>query len=155
MKNSAIKLLKTDDDWTLTIMRIVLGVVFLAHGSQKVLGLWGGHGFTATMQSFTGMGIPAVLAFTVIICEFLGGLGLIVGLLGRIPALGIAAIMTVAILMVHGKNGFFMNWTGQQKGEGFEYHLLVLAMAISILVRGSGALSLDQIIFKILVKHRD
>jgi putative oxidoreductase len=89
------------------------------------------------------MHIPAVFAFLAICAEFLGGIGLILGALGRIAAFGIACNMVVAILMVHGPNGLFMNWTGQQKGEGFEYHLLAIAIAIVLMVKGSGALSVD------------
>lgn len=139
------KLLATPNDRTLTILRLVLGVVFFAHGAQKVLGWFGGYGFTATMGFFTHMmHIPALFAFLAIMAEFLGGLGLIVGLLGRVAAFGITCNMLVAIAMVHGKNGLFMNWTGQQKGEGFEYHLLAIAICILIMVRGSGAFSADH-----------
>ena len=91
-----------------------------------------------------GMGIPAVFAFLAIAAEFFGGLGLILGLLGRVAAFGIACNMLVAIAKVHAGNGLFMNWTGNQKGEGFEYHLLVLAMTTAIMIAGSGALSLDR-----------
>ena len=96
------------------------------------------------MQYFTGpMGIPAVFAFLAIAAEFFGGLGLIVGFLSRIAAFGILVNMVVAILKVHMVNGFFMNWTGAQKGEGFEYHLLAIVIALAIIVRGAGALSVD------------
>jgi len=139
------KLLATPNDLTLTILRLVLGVVFFAHGAQKVLGWFGGYGFTGTMGFFTHMmHIPALFAFLAIMAEFLGGLGLIFGLLGRVAAFGITCNMLVAILMVHARNGFFMNWSGQQKGEGFEYHLLAIAICILIMVRGSGAFSADH-----------
>lgn len=138
------KILATTNDWTLTLLRLVMGVIFFAHGAQKVLGWFGGYGFAGTMGFFTNMmHIPAVFAFLAICAEFLGGIGLIVGALGRIAAFGIACNMVVAILMVHGPNGLFMNWTGQQKGEGFEYHLLAIAIAIVLMVKGSGALSVD------------
>jgi putative oxidoreductase len=90
------------------------------------------------------MHIPAPFAFLAICAEFLGGIGLIVGALGRIAAFGIACNMIVAIFMVHGPNGLFMNWTGQQKGEGFEYHLLAIAIAVVLMARGSGAFSVDR-----------
>ena len=141
------KLVSTSNDFTLTIVRLVLGVTFFMHGAQKMLGWFGGYGFHATMGFFTQqMGIPAPLAFLAICAEFFGGLGLLIGLLGRIAALGIIVNMLVAIATVHHVNGFFMNWTGQQKGEGFEYHLLAIALAIVVLVKGSGAISIDRAI---------
>ena len=139
------KLLSTTDDFTLTIMRLVMGVVFFAHGAQKMLGWFGGYGFQGTMGFFTHqMGIPAPLAFLAICAEFFGGLGLIVGLLSRVAAVGIIVNMLVAIFAIHRFNGFFMNWTGQQKGEGFEYHLLAIALGVLVLAKGAGALSLDR-----------
>jgi putative oxidoreductase len=141
------KIIDTTDDYTLTASRLVLGIVFFAHGAQKVLGWFGGYGYNGTMGFFTTqMGIPAPLAFLAIAAEFLGGLGLIFGLLGRIAAFGIIANMVVAILMVHAQFGLFMNWAGSQKGEGFEYHLLAIALGLAILIKGSGAFSLDRMI---------
>jgi putative oxidoreductase len=138
------KILETTDDWTLTLLRLVMGVIFFAHGAQKALGWFGGYGFTGTMGFFTNiMHIPAPFAFLAICAEFLGGIGLILGALGRIAASGILCNMIVAVLMVHRPNGLFMNWTGQQKGEGFEYHLLAIAIALVLIVKGSGALSVD------------
>ncbi|HUB02926.1 MAG TPA: DoxX family protein [Terriglobales bacterium] len=138
------RLLATSDDVTLTILRIVLGVVFFAHGAQKMLGWFGGYGFHGTMSFFEHLGFPAPVAFLIICTEFFGGLGLIVGLLTRIPALGIGVEMIGALLIVHLPNGFFMNWYGNQKGEGFEYHLLVIAIAAVLLIRGGGAFSADR-----------
>ena len=139
------KVLATSNDWTLTLLRLVAGTVFFAHGAQKVLGWFGGYGFSGTMGFFTNLlHIPAPFAFLAICAEFLGGLGLIVGLLGRVAAFGIACNMLVAVLMVHAQNGLFMNWTGQQKGEGFEFHLLALAIMVLLMVRGSGAFSADH-----------
>jgi putative oxidoreductase len=139
------KLLATSDDWTLTLLRLFLGVIFFAHGAQKALGWFGGYGFSGTMGFFTGMlHIPAPFAFLAICAEFLGGIGLILGLLGRVAAFGITVNMLVAILMVHSQFGFFMNWSGQQKGEGFEYHLLAIVVAIVLMVRGSGGFSIDR-----------
>jgi putative oxidoreductase len=137
------KLIDTNKQASPAILRLVLGVVFFAHGAQKVLGWWGGRGFSATLSGFEHSGIPAVFAFLAIAAEFLGGIGLILGLLGRVAAFGIACNMLVAIVKVHAPNGLFMNWGGQQKGEGFEYHLLVLAMTAAIMIMGSGALSVD------------
>jgi putative oxidoreductase len=139
------KVLATTDDWTVTLMRLVMGVIFFAHGAQKALGWFGGYGFSGTMGFFTNMmHIPAVFAFLAICAEFLGGIGLILGALGRIAAFGIACNMAVAILLVHSHFGFFMNWTGQQKGEGFEYHLLAITIALVLMVKGSGAFSIDR-----------
>src|SRR5271170_8266604 len=140
------KLMATSNDVAFTILRLVLGVVFFAHGAQKMLGWFGGFGFHGTMGSFTGMGMPAAVAFLVICTEFFGGLGLIVGLLTRIAALGIGVEMIGAIFMVHLPNGFFMNWFGNQKGEGVEYHLLAIAIAAALLLRGAGAFSLDRVL---------
>jgi putative oxidoreductase len=139
------KLLATSNDWTLTLLRLVMGVIFFAHGAQKTFGWFGGYGFSGTMGFFTQMmHIPAPFAFLAICAEFLGGLGLILGAFGRIAAFGIACNMVVAVLMVHHHFGLFMNWSGQQKGEGFEYHLLAIAIAVVLMARGSGAFSVDR-----------
>ncbi len=142
------RLMGTTEDVSLTTLRAVLGVVFFAHGAQKMLGWFGGYGFHGTMGFFTHMGMPAAVAFLIICTEFFGGLGLIVGLLTRIASLGIAGLMIGAIFMVHLPNGFFMNWMGKQKGEGIEYHLLVLAMAAALLLRGAGPFSVDRALSK-------
>lgn len=144
------KIVNTDNDFVLTILRLVLGVIFLCHGGQKVLG-WFGSGltFSTTMNMFTQqMHIPAPFAFLAIMAEFAGGIGLIVGFLGRIAALGIISNMVVAIAMVHNKFGLFMNWFGNQQGEGYEYHLLAIALGVAILVKGCGALSIDRALTK-------
>jgi putative oxidoreductase len=138
----------TSNDVALTTLRVVLGVVFFAHGAQKMLGWFGGYGFHGTVGFFTHMGMPAPLAVLIICTEFFGGLGLLAGLLTRIAALGIFGLMIGAIFMVHLQNGFFMNWMGTQKGEGFEYHLLVLDIAAALLLRGAGAFSLDRSLSK-------
>ena len=141
------RLLRTNNDITLTISRLILGVIFFCHGAQKTLGWFGGYGFSGTMGFFTHqMGIPAPLALFAIMAEFLGGIGLVLGLLTRIAAFGIAFEMLVAVLMIHIHFGLFMNWSGTQKGEGFEYHLIVLALTILFMVRGAGAFSLDRAI---------
>ena len=141
------KLFATDDSIATAILRLVLGAVFFAHGAQKMLGWFGGAGFSGTMGSFTGnMHIPAAFAFLAIAAEFFGSIGLILGFLTRIAAFGITVNMLVAIATVHHAFGFFMNWTGTQKGEGFEYHLLVLAMTTFLMIRGAGAFSIDRAI---------
>jgi putative oxidoreductase len=137
------RLINTRDDVTLAIVRLVLGGVMFAHGAQKMLGWFGGYGFTGTMGFFESLHIPAAFAFLAIAAEFFGGIGLLLGLLGRVAAFGITVNMLVAIFTVHLPNGFFMNWSGQQKGEGFEYHLLVLAITAVIMLKGSGAWSVD------------
>ena len=141
------KLIATDNDRATAILRIALGVIFFAHGAQKMLGWFGGYGFTATMGFFThGMHIPALFAFLAIAAEFFGGLGLILGFLTRIAGLGIFTNMVVAVAMVHRHVGFFMNWTGAQKGEGYEFHLLVLAITVFLMIRGAGATSIDRVL---------
>ena len=141
------RIIATNSDITTTILRLMLGVVFFPHGAQKMLGWFGGYGFTGTMGFFTGaMHIPALFAFLAIAAEFFGGIGLFVGFLTRIAASGIFTNMVVAVAMVHSHFGFFMNWTGQQKGEGYEYHLLALAIAVVLMVRGGGAVSVDGLI---------
>jgi putative oxidoreductase len=143
------KLISTSNDFTYTLVRLVLGVVFFAHGAQKMLGWFGGYGFHGTMGFFTQMmHIPAPLAFLAICAEFFGGLGLLVGLLSRVAAFGIAMNMLVAIFTVHMQNGFFANWSGQQKGEGVEFHLLAIALALVVMIKGSGALSIDRALSK-------
>ena len=140
-------LFKTDDNTAPLSARIMLGIVMFPHGAQKMLGWFGGHGFTGTMNFFTGtMHIPAAFAFLAILAEFAGSLGLIAGLFSRVAAFGIASVMTVAILTTHTANGFFMNWYGSQKGEGFEYHLLAIGLALIVLIHGGGKASLDAVI---------
>jgi putative oxidoreductase len=139
------KLMATDNDYATTILRLVLGVIFFAHGAQKMLGWFGGYGFSGTMGFFTGMmHIPAPFAFLAIAAEFFGSIGLIFGFLTRIAGLGILSNMLVAIAIIHHHFGFFMNWTGLQKGEGYEYHLLVIALAVYLMIRGAGAVSFDR-----------
>jgi len=145
-ENVLQKLTNTQNDPMLGFARLVLGLVFFAHGAQKMLGWFGGAGFSGTMSGFTQMGMPAALAFLVIFIEFFGGLSMLFGLLSRLAGLGITTLMIGAILMVHYRFGFFMNWMGQKKAEGFEYHLLAIALAVLVLVRGAGAFSIDRLI---------
>jgi putative oxidoreductase len=140
-------LFKTNNSTAPLVARLMLGFVMFPHGAQKMLGWFGGHGFSGTMGFFTGtMHIPAVFAFLAILAEFAGSLGLITGLLSRVAAFGIATNMVVAILIAHAANGFFMNWFGNQKGEGFEYHLLAIGLALIVLIHGAGKASLDELI---------
>ena len=137
------KLMQTDDDAGMLIVRLALGIVMFPHGAQKLLGWFGGGGYTATMQGMSQM-LPAVIVFLVIFCEFFGSLSLITGFLGRLGALGVLCVMVGAVLTVHLHNGFFMNWGGKQAGEGFEYHILAVGIALAILIKGSGRFSIDR-----------
>jgi putative oxidoreductase len=138
---------KTDDSWTGLILRVVLGGVIFTHGAQKLLGWYGGFGFEGTMGFFTQqMGLPWLVAFLVIIGESLGSLGLIAGLFTRFTAGSFIVIMLGAIMTVHLPQGFFMNWMGQQTGEGFEYHLLVIGMSVALLISGGGKWAVDSLI---------
>jgi len=140
---------QTDEAGSTLILRLMLGLVMFPHGAQKALGWFGGFGFAGTMGMFTDkMQIPAAIAFLVIIGEFFGSLGLILGFLTRFTAASYVLIMLGAIAMVHWPNGFFMNWFGKQAGEGFEYHLLVIGMSLALLVAGGGRWSLDGEIAK-------
>jgi len=144
---------QTDDSWTGLILRLTLGIVMFPHGAQKVLGWYGGFGFDGTMGFFTQtLGLPWIIAFLVVIGEFFGSLGLLVGFLTRFSAASIGVIMLGAITMVHLRNGFFMNWFGKQAGEGYEYHLLVLGISIALTIIGAGRWSVDQQIAQRIAK---
>jgi len=142
-----LTLFKTNDRFTPLIARLTLGLVMFPHGAQKVLGWFGGYGFSATMNFFTGqLHIPALFAVLAIAAEFAGSIGLIAGFLSRVSAFGIAVTMLVAAFMVHAPNGFFMNWAGNQKGEGFEYHLLAIGLALVVIIAGAGKWSIDRLL---------
>lgn len=139
------KMMRTDNDLAALILRLALGIVFFPHGAQKALGWFGGYGLDATLTAFTDkMHLPFVLALLVVAAEFLGAIALIIGFCTRLAALSIAVVMAAAIYMVHAQFGFFMNWSGAQKGEGIEYHLLALGIAIALTIKGGGAFSLDR-----------
>jgi putative oxidoreductase len=140
------RLVQTTNDPVLTIVRLILGVVFLAHGAQKALGWFGGYGFAGTLEGFSKMGVPIPLALFVILTEFLGSLALISGFFARVASGAILLLMVGAVATVHAQFGFYMNWFGQQKGEGFEYHLLAIGLAAALLVRGAGAFSIDRLL---------
>ena len=132
-------------DEALLVLRVVLGVIFFMHGSQKVLGFFGGPGLAATVQFFQSkLGIPQFLAYTAAFTEFFGGIALVLGLFTRLAALGIGTDMAVAVVRVHLANGFFLNWFCQNgKGHGFEYNLALIAMALALVLTGGGNYSLD------------
>ena len=137
----------THADWVVGIARIVLGIIFFAHGAQKMLGWYGGPGLASSMRTFTEhLHLPSALAFLVIAGEFFGGIGLIVGLLSRIAALFIALTMVGAVATVHLRFGLFLNWFGNQEGHGIEYHLLAIALTLVLVVKGAGAFSLDRLV---------
>jgi putative oxidoreductase len=137
----------THTDWVVGIARIVLGIIFFAHGAQKLLGWYGGPGLARSMRTFTEhLHLPSTLAFLVIAGEFLSGIGLIVGLFSRIAALVIALTMVGAVATVHFRFGLFLNWFGDQEGHGIEYHLLAIALALVVVVKGAGAFSLDHLV---------
>ena len=141
------RLLATEWDVVPLILRLALGIQMGAHGAQKVFGWFGGDGLQQSMQGMTHfLGIPALLAGVAILTESVGSLGLLLGLGGRLAALAIGVEMVVAAYLVHMRNGFFMNWRGNQAGEGFEIHLLMIAIAAALVLRGSGAWSLDHIL---------
>ena len=140
-------LFKTDESWSPLVLRVMLAAVMFPHGAQKLLGWFGGHGFEGTMGFFTQqMGLPWLVALLVIIGESLGSLALAAGLLTRFTSASFIVIMLGAIAMVHWPQGFFMNWFGQQQGEGFEYHLLVIGMSAALVMTGGGAWSFDRVI---------
>jgi putative oxidoreductase len=137
--------LATERDWATTVARVALGAVMFPHGAQKLLGWFGGYGFTGTMGFLTGqVGLPTPLAALVILLESLGAVALVLGVAGRAMAAGILAIMIGAVATTHLQHGFFMNWSGAQGGEGFEYHVLAAALAVVVMLRGSGAASVDR-----------
>ncbi len=149
------KLFRTDGGWSLLILRVFLGTVMFPHGAQKIFGWFGGYGFAGTMANFTDrMHIPWFFALLAILAESLGSWGLIIGFLTRIAAFGVLCNMIVAIFLVHLPNGFFMNWGGKQKGEGFEYHLLAIGICIAVMIAGGGKWSVDRSIAKYLGGER-
>jgi putative oxidoreductase len=147
MKTFLQRLLRTSDSLLPLIARLALGIVILPHGLQKLLGWFGGYGFSATMGYFTQQQhIPWIFALAAILTESLGSLAVILGLFSRVSAALVGAVMAVAVLTVHLPFGFFMNWGGAQKGEGFEFHVLALALALIVVLAGGGRASLDRLL---------
>ena len=138
---------KTYPSWAPIFARLTLGIIFFAHGSQKLLGWFGGSGWSGTIQFFEQSGVPAFLAVLLIITEFFGGIAIILGLFTRLAALGLTIAMIVAIYKVHLQNGFFLNWFNvPNMGHGVEYNLALIGLSLSLLVWGGGNLSVDQMI---------
>lgn len=139
----------TTPSWAIAIVRVVLGVIFFAHGAQKVLGWFGGYGLRGTTGYFTSIGLSLPIAYLVCFFEFLGGIGLLLGLLTRLAALAVIIVMIGAIGKVHWQNGFFLNWElTPGKGHGYEANLALIAMALACLIAGGGALSLDRLLIQ-------
>ncbi len=139
------RLLSTSDAVWPLVLRVTLGGVMLPHALQKTLGLFGGGGFSNTMHWFTALlRLPAALALLVVFIEQACSIGLVLGLFTRASAAGMGALMIGAIFTVHLQNGFFMNWSGTQAGEGYEFHLLVIAMVVALLIGGGGRASIDR-----------
>jgi putative oxidoreductase len=140
---------KTDNSIPLFLIRLSLGAVMFAHGAQKALGWYGGPGIEKTIQTFTSkMNFPVWLVLLLVVIEFFGSLGLIVGFLTRLAALGIGTSLAACAYLNHFQNGFFMNWFGTQKGEGFEFHVLAVGIALALVIKGGGFLSIDKVISK-------
>jgi putative oxidoreductase len=140
-------LIGTRRDPAALVLRLTLAIVMFPHGAQKLLGWFGGAGFTGTMSFFTDtVGVPLVIGVLVVISEFFGSIALALGAFSRVAAAGVFAVMVGAVLTVHLQNGFFMNWSGAQAGEGFEYHLLAMGIALALVIKGSGAFSFDRLL---------
>jgi len=147
MQDMLVLVFGTYASWSHLVVRVGLGVIFFAHGAQKTFGWFGGHGLSATISGFRRMNIPPAATALAALTECFGGLALIVGLLARPAAAGLILVMLVAIAKVHGRNGFFLNFAMTPgKGHGYEFNLALIAMALSILIGGAGALSIDRLI---------
>lgn len=147
------KILNTESNWGALIARLTLGIVLFPHGAQKMLGLFGGYGFTGTIDFFTNqIHLPWIVAFAVILIEFFGSISLILGFASRLWSLAIAGLFTGIIFTTHLEHGFFMNWFGNQAGEGYEYALLIIGIAVAVLINGSGKYSFDSQLIKHLNK---
>ncbi len=141
------RLFATDAGFAGTVLRLALGAAMLPHGLQKLFGLFGGAGFNASMKAFqSNFHVPAYLALAAILAESVGAVALITGFFTRLAALAVGVDMAVAVYLVHWKVGFFMNWMGTQKGEGFEYHILAIAIALALVIKGGGLWSVDRAI---------
>jgi putative oxidoreductase len=147
------KIFKTNNDWTGFVTRMTVGLILFPHGSQKLLGWFGGPGFTNEMNFFTQtLHLPWLIASLVIIIEFFGAISLIIGFASRLWSVAVIGLFMGIILIEHIENGFFMNWFGNQKGEGYEYHLLIIGLSLTMLINGSGKYSIDRILSKKEIK---
>ena len=140
-------LVATSASWAITVVRVVLGVIFVAHGAQKVFGAFGGYGLKGTTGYFKSIGLPLPIGYPVCFMEFFGGIGLVLGLLTRLSALAVTIVMVGAIVKVHAPHGFFLNWELKPgKGHGFEMNLALIAMAVACMIAGGGAVSVDLLL---------
>ena len=143
------RIFSSGNDWTGLIIRVTTGLVIFPHGAQKLLGWFGGFGFEGTMGFFTGtVGLPWIVGFAVIILEFFGALALIAGFASRVMAISMIGLMTGIVFTSHLSHGFFMNWMGNQSGEGIEYFILVIGLALATVINGGGKYSIDKLIAK-------
>ena len=147
------KMLNTESNWGTLLARLTLGIVLFPHGAQKMLGWYGGYGFAGTMDAFMHqMHLPWIVALAVILLEFFGSIFLILGFASRVWSLAFAGLFVGIIFTAHLKHGFFMNWYGNQTGEGFEYALLIIGIALAVLVNGSGKYAVDKLLLDRLNK---
>jgi len=143
--NPIIKLFRVSSQQADLILRIALGAVFFAHGAQKLLGWFGGYGWTGTVGFLNqALGIPTTLAGLAILTEFFGGIAIILGLLTRPAALGLAVTMLFAAFKVHLANGFFLDLKGP--ADGVEYVLVLFLLSLYFVVKGAGRISVDKVI---------
>jgi putative oxidoreductase len=139
------KIFQTDDSWTPLILRIFLGLVVFPHGAQKLFGWFGGYGFSGTMSFFTGtVGLPSAVGLLVILLESVGAVALMAGIATRLIAINYILLAIGIVFSSHIENGFFMNWFGNQAGEGYEYFLLWIGLSIGLTISGSGKFSVDK-----------
>lgn len=148
LSGSFSRLFKTDENsYSLLFLRIVAAIAIFPHGAQKLLGWFGGAGLQTTLNTFSAyLGIPSYLSILAVPAESAGAILLILGLLSRPAAFALAVTMIVAVFSAHIHNGFFMNWNGTAHGEGFEYHILYLAIVLVVVAKGAGAFSLDSLL---------
>lgn len=140
--------------WSLLVIRLTLGIIFIAHGGQKLFGLWGGPccasttGLAVTIHTFEkNMGIPPFLTVISAAAEFLGGIGVVVGLLTRFASATLGVVMVVAMIQAHLSHGFFINWQlARGVGHGIEFNVALLGMGVGLLLSGPGRLSLDRLL---------
>jgi putative oxidoreductase len=141
------ELLRTDNDYVYLFLRVIAGIIIFPYGMQKLFGwfddLGGGIGIKGSMKNLKAKGIPAVIGWLVIIGQSLGSIALIIGCLGRVAAAG-NFIIFMGALIVHAPDGWTLNWLGKKKGEGIEYFVLLLSVLLIIIIKGSGAISVDR-----------
>jgi putative oxidoreductase len=143
------KIILRKTDITSALLRIMLAIIIFPHGAQKMLAWFGGYGFNRTMSYFTDtLGLPYWIALIVIIIEFISPILLLLGSFSRIVAASIFALFIGIILTSHLDNGFFMNWFGNQPGEGYEYHLLILTISMAIIILGPGKYTIGKLDLK-------